>query len=179
MSLAFIEDGHGVRLKKKGVYYFCHLERLAIHGGGTTVDAALSDLDRRYIELRDFSAKADVPIESLVSANPERGRTWRRRIGAAVLVVIVFGALMVPFSYALSGAIERAVVNLDLSGGRNFWRNLETSLQRAADPASAPSPDEQARNVAAIRALAARMRPYVDALKPAFSDTPGPEKPQQ
>lgn len=176
MSFKFLEDGRHVRLIQKGGHIFCLIDGLGLHGSGPNIEAALADLNRRYDELQDFSRRSEVPIESLTLGTPARVRPWWHFLSRAALIVVVFGLMMIPLSYALSGAIERSIVNLNLSGGRVFWKNVENGLIQAGDPASAPSAEEQARITNALRAMVQRIKPYIDEVRPLFSEPAPPEQ---
>ena len=73
---------------------------------------------------------------------------------------------MIPLSYALSTAAQRTVANLHLQGGRQFWQGAEQSLLNMADPGNAPSPEEQAKIVAALHTVVQRFQPFADEIRP-------------
>ena len=153
---------------KKGGGYSARIEGVAVYGRGDSPEAALAQVKARYDDLARFAAEAEFDPAALFPAGPRSSPTWGA-IRRAAIVVVCFALMMVPLSYALSTAIERSFTNLDLAGGRMFWRNMEDALIRAGDPKNAPSPEDQARTVAALRALVARIQPYADELRPLFN----------
>ncbi|MFN3076796.1 MAG: hypothetical protein ABT940_07955 [Alphaproteobacteria bacterium] len=166
-------DRHAVLLSRRGGRYFAHLEDLPVHGCGETVEAALAEVERRYEELSRFAEDSGVDPRLLGTSQPRRNRGWAPfPWKTAAAIVICFGFMMVPLSYALSSALERAVANLDLRGGAKFWQGVQEGLIRAADPRSAPSQEEQEKTTAALRALAQRFRPYVEAVGSAVRTCP-------
>lgn len=86
-------------------------------------------------------------------------------------MVVCFGLMMLPLSYALSTALTRTAANLKLEGGAEFWRNVEDGLYRAADSANEIPAAKREKITAALRALVSRYKPYVDELRPLLSGT--------
>ncbi len=50
-------------------------------------------------------------------------------------------------------------------GGRQFWTKLERELDRAADPKADLPPEEKQKLLEDVRVIAARWRPFIDALQ--------------
>jgi hypothetical protein len=50
-------------------------------------------------------------------------------------------------------------------GGQQFWSKMEQELDRAADPSSDLSPGKKEKLVNDVRVMAARLRPFVQALE--------------
>jgi|GEM_PF-6869146 hypothetical protein len=171
-----LDDKHAIRLVRAKGKVHAHLEGLAIYGSGASVEAAIAALEARYAELQAFSAESGLSLSLLAggvhAAKPGKGSGWK----AAALVVVCFGLMTIPLSYALSSAVERAATNMDLKGGRQFWTGIEDGLIKAADPASAPDPEKQVKTVEALHTLALRLKPYADAVKPLFADQPSAPK---
>ena len=50
-------------------------------------------------------------------------------------------------------------------GGRQFWTKIENELHRAAAPSSDLSPENKQRLLNDVRTIAARWRPFIEALR--------------
>jgi len=165
-----LDDKHSLRLVKAKGRYHAHIEGLAIHGSGDSAEAAIAAVTARYEDLQTFSRDSGLSLNMMAGAGLSKpGR--RSGLWAAALVVVCFGLMMVPLSYALSTAVERSLNNLDLKGGRQFWTGLEDGLINAADTKNAPDPEKQARAAEALHTMALRLKPYADALRPLFAET--------
>jgi hypothetical protein len=53
----------------------------------------------------------------------------------------------------------------DKIGGRQFWINLERTLDRAADPAADLPPEEKQKLLHDLHVIVARWQPFLDVLK--------------
>jgi hypothetical protein len=83
-----------------------------------------------------------------------------------VSVMILIGVAVLAIRPAVHGAT-----------GKHFWAKAADDLHRSATSEGMP-PENQARVLADIRTLVARYRPFIDELRPLFSDQtpkPGPD----
>jgi hypothetical protein len=79
-------------------------------------------------------------------------------------------------SFARSfGRVQQTITSLQQTsiGGRKFWARLEEELDRAASPASDLPPERKQKLVNDVRVLAARWRPFIDALQEGGQTAPG------
>ena len=169
-EFAVLDAPASVVLSRNGGRCFARLDGMALYGSGETIEIALADLDRRYRDLVHFSTESGVPLTTLVLTGPHAGARDRwTGIKKVATIVVCFGLMMVPVSYALSTALERTVTNLDIKSGAKFWQGLQQGLIRAADPQSGPMPEEQEKTLTALRSLVQRAQPYADTIKPLFA----------
>lgn len=169
-----LDDKHSLRLVKAKGRYHAHIEGLAVHGSGDSAETAITAVTARYEELQTFSRETGLSLAMMAGAGSSKPAR-RSGLWAAALVVVCFGLMMVPLSYALSTALERSLSNLDLKGGRQFWTGLEDGLINAADAKNAPDPEKQARSAEALHTMALRLKPYADAIRPLFAE-PAPHE---
>jgi|HubBroStandDraft_6_1064221.scaffolds.fasta_scaffold1415326_1 hypothetical protein len=166
-STAALDANYAVRLwKKNGGRYYAAIDSLALFGSGDTPDAATAELDRRFGELQAFGNETGVALDTFASGRTAEPKRWQSALATAAIVVVCVGLAMIPLSYALSTALERTVGNLHLQGGRQFWSGAEQSLLKMADPGNAPSPEEQAKILAALRTVVQRFQPFADEVRP-------------
>ena len=57
-------------------------------------------------------------------------------------------------------AIDRRIAAVTKVGGREFWRRLETALEKAADPKNDLSPEKKQKLISEIRILSDRWQPF-------------------
>jgi hypothetical protein len=159
--------GQPIVITKHRGGYCARIDGVAVVGRGDTPEAALAQVKARYDDLAQFADEAEIDPAVLFPSGGRRSPALGA-VKQAAIVVVCFALMMVPLSYALSTGLERAVTNLDLAGGRLFWRKVEDAVIKAGDPHNAPTAEDQARTVAALHALVTRIQPYADALKPLF-----------
>lgn len=166
-STAALDADYRIRLwKKKGGRYYAAIDSLALFGGGDTWEAAMAELDRRFGELQAFGRETGVPLDTFTLGRTGEPKRWTSALAIAAIVVVCVGLATIPLSYALSTALERTVGDLHLQGGRQFWSGMEQSLLKLAEPGNAPSPEEQAKTLAALRTVVQRFQPFADELRP-------------
>jgi hypothetical protein len=167
MPAATLDANHTIRLWKTAGRYHAAVDGLTLFGSGDTMDAAIGELDRRFDELQAFSRETGLALDVFAAPTRSSGSAkWKSALATAAIVVACFGLAMIPLSYALSTAVQRTVANLHLEGGRQFWHDAEQSLLKLADPGNAPSPEEQAKTVAALRTVVQRFQPFADEIRP-------------
>jgi hypothetical protein len=171
LSSAALDGDRSVRIWKKGSRYFAAIDDLAIFGSGETQDAAMSELDRRFVELRDFAETSGLALDTLAPTVPIGKLRWASTLTKAAIVVICVGLITIPLSYGLSTALQRTIDNLHFRDSSVFWKDLDEGLTRMADPANGPSTEEQAETIAALQTLVKRAQPYAEAIKPIFGCT--------
>jgi hypothetical protein len=167
-SAATLDAGHTIRVCKKQNRYYAAVDGLAVFGIGDTCEAALADVDRHFGELQSFSEKTGLALDALAPGNSGERHHWRSSLRSAAIVVVCLALLMIPFSYALSSALERTVNDLHLRGGAAFWHGVEESLIRSAGDGSLAPPEDQAKTLAALRVMVQRIEPYANEIKPLF-----------
>jgi hypothetical protein len=173
-SYTVFEAKRAVRIRKSGSRYLAVVDGTAVFGAGDSIEGALGELDRRYRDLVAFADDTGLQLETLIGRERTGQRDWVYQLRYAAIVVVCFGLMTVPLSYALSTALERTVVNLHLNGGPQFWRGLQDGLIEAAERSDS-SPEEQARTVAALRVMIQRTQPYLDEIKSIFGCSDGKE----
>lgn len=174
---AAFEDRRAIRLLRQGDRYLATIEGLNIHAFGDTPAGAIAAAEGRYAELRQFAADLQLPLDSVVvGANPPR--RGLSVLATMALAVVGFGLLMIPFSYAISTALDRAASHLRAdSGGKNFWARIDEPLAQAASRDFDLSPAQRQRIAASLRSLVQQIKPMVDELKPLFDDSGAPAAP--
>ena len=170
-SASALDLGRKIELCKKDGRYYAAVDGLAAFGAGDAPDAAIADLDRRFGELQSFCEKTGLAIEILAPGRTQGAWRWGPALRRAAIVSVCIALLTIPISYALSSALERAAKDLHLKGGAEFWRGIQESLIKSASDSNAPSAEEQAKSLAALRVLVARFQPYVDEIRPVFGCT--------
>ena len=166
-SASALEANYNVRLwKKKGGRYYAAIDSLALFGSGNTWEAAMAELDRRFGELQAFGDETGVALDTFASGRTGEPKRWRSALATAAIVMVCVGLTTIPLSYALSTALERTVGDLHLQGGRQFWSGAEQSLLKLAEPGNAPSPEQQAKILAALRTVVQRFQPFADEVRP-------------
>jgi hypothetical protein len=171
LSMTALDAGHAIRLCKKGDRYYAAVDGLAVTGIGDDYEAAVAELDRHFGELQSFCEKTGVALDTLAPARPGGASQWASSLRRAAIVVVCFALLTIPFSYALSTALERTVDHLKLRGGRDLWRGIEEGLIKSAGDGSVPTAEEQAKTLAALRVMVRRIQPYADEIRPIFGCT--------
>ena len=166
-STTALDANYDVRLwKKKGGRYYAAIDSLALFGSGDSSETAIAELDRRFGELQAFGNETGVALNTFGAGRTGEPKRWTSALATAAIVVVCVGLTMIPLSYALSTALERTVGNLHLQGGRQFWSSTEQSLLTFAEPGNAPSPEEQAKILAALRTVVQRFQPFADEVRP-------------
>jgi hypothetical protein len=157
-------DGVAIEMRRQGgeVYGWC--PALGLHASAPTADGVLVALEARLGELRAFEARSGLSLSTrfgaLGASRGEAARGWLRRIGVPVLIG---GLVAMQLGWAIS-------VGLSTGLGRAFnaqWREslvvaLERQVLALAEPKAELGAAEQARLVAAVRALKSRYRPVWD-----------------
>ena len=167
-SASALDQGRTIRLCKKDGRYYAAVDGLAAFGTGDGYEAAIADLDRRFGELQSFCDKTGLGLETLAPGRTGGGWQWGTALRRAAIVVVCIAVLTIPVSYALSSALERAARDLHLRGGAEFWHGIQQSLIKSASDSSAESAQEQAKSLAALRVIVARIAPYADEIRPLF-----------
>jgi hypothetical protein len=171
-SASALDLGRTIQLCKRDGRYYAAIDGLAVFGSGDAYDAAVADLDRRFGELQSFCDKSGLAPETLAPGPTQGMWRWGPALRRAAIVFACIALLTIPFSYALSSALERAARDLHFKiGGVEFWRGLQHSLIKVADDSNAESAEEQARSLAALRVLVRRIQPYADEIKPILGCT--------
>ncbi len=167
-SASAFDAGHTLRLCKKGGRYYAAIDGLAVFGSGETYQAAVSELETHFRELKSFCDATGLTLATAAPGRSESAARWTPMLRKAAVVFVCIALLMVPLSYALSSALERGLAELNLKGGRNFWLAVEQSLIKSAGDGSVPSAEEQAKSLAALKVLVRRIQPYADEIRPIF-----------
>ena len=89
-------------------------------------------------------------------------------------------AVMILLVLAVSGAMlaksieatARGIAGADLRGGRQFWINVEQSLEKMADPSNEMSEERKQKLLSNIRVVVNRLRPFVAEIAPLFTPPP-------
>jgi hypothetical protein len=83
---------------------------------------------------------------------------------AAVITIsaIVFTGLAIQ---RLEDSTARILDKFHLQGGREFWSRIERELDRAAQPSSDLPPEEKEKILNDLHVIAARWRPFLDAVE--------------
>jgi len=154
------------------------IPQIALYAKGENAAAALEILERKKNILKDDIAAAGVvdplpsaPVASATSATDGIGRFVIKSGIVALMVLLV----LVVSGGMLASRIEataRGIVGADLRGGRQFWINLEQSLERMADPSNEMSEERRQKLVSNIRVLVNRVRPFAAELAPLFTPPP-------
>jgi hypothetical protein len=166
LAAATLDADLTVRLWKKQGRYYASIEGLALFGSGDTTETAIGELDRRFGELQAFGKESGLAVDTFATTRSGQTAPWKSALATVAIVLVCFGLAMVPLSYALSTALQRTVANLHLEGGRQFWQGAEQSLLKMADAGNAPSPEEQAKIMAALHIVVQRFQPFADEIRP-------------
>jgi hypothetical protein len=166
-----LDLGRTIQLCKRDGRYYAAIDGLAAFGSGDAYDAAIADLDRRFGEFQSFCDKSGLALETLAPGRTQGTWRWGPALRRAAIVFACVALLTIPVSYALSTALERAVRDLHLRGGAEFWRGIQHSLIKAASDPSAESAEEQAKSLAALRVIVRRIQPYADEIRPILGCT--------
>ena len=163
-----LDAGRTVRICKKQTVYYALIDGLAVFGTGNTYQHAIAELDRKYGELQSFCATTGLSLEDFARGPSQPTAQWRGPLRTAAIFIVTFALLMLPLSYALSSAFERAVNDLHLRGGAGFWHAVEDDLIRSAGDGTMPSSEDQEKTLTALRTMVRRIQPYANEIKPIF-----------
>jgi len=149
--------------------------QIALYATGSSVAAALENLERKKTVLKEDIAAAGVldPLPSAVGAPAMSvtdgvGRFALKSAIVAVMVLLVLGLAGALLAKRIE-ATARGVVSADLRGGRQVWINLENSLERMADPSNEMSEERKQKLLSNIRVVVNRLRPFVAEFAPLFA----------
>lgn len=156
------------------------IPQIALYATAENAAAALAILEKKKRLLENDIAAAGIidplPVAAGASAVAPGDSVVRFAIKAAIVAVMIF--LVVAVSGAmLANRIEataRGIAGSDLRGGRQFWTNMERSLERMADPSNEMSEERKQRLLANIRGLVNRLRPFVAEVAPLFAPSTPP-----
>lgn len=175
---AAFEDRRAIRLLRQGGRYLALVEGLNIHAFGDTPASAVAAAEKSYAELHRFADDMRLPLDSLLVAGLPPRRSFRSVLAALALAVSGFALLMIPFSYAISTALDRAVTHLRAeSDGRKFWAGIDEPLAQAAAHNFDLTPEQRLRIAASLHMLVQQIKPMVDELKPLFEEDHAPPSP--
>jgi hypothetical protein len=150
---------------------------LGLMAGGDDVESAY----REIVRLKsDFLEKARA--SDLLDTLPLPGRQAGARDAAAVrepaptatksslqLFLIKLGIVYASIFILIGVAVFAVRPAIHVKSGRAFWSNVGNSLHRAAVSEGMPA-DAQAQVLADIKVLVARYKPFIDEVRPLFSD---------
>ena len=157
-----------------GVRVFCR-ERVFIAMGaggmerGASASAALAALARNRWEVWQTCRRLGFPLPQ--ADRPPWYVRLRRPIAKLAMVFLGAALVMMPVSYGLSTAIERAAENaLEGWSGPALARRGEEAILRLAE--REPDPQKAAALLSALREIGSRYRPFVEAVLGDADDTP-------
>ena len=187
--MATVSDYRPVLVERDG-RFFLHIESLGLIAAGDDPDAAYAELKRRFAALEEDARAADLldglPPPPAVGA-PARApgavvmkgdlKGFLIRVGIVLVAVLV---VLLPVTWSVGGAVERAVAKVQIKGGRDFWANLEGGLHKMAGPEGALDPERRDRLLADLKVMVERVQPFAAALRPLTGEGPAcppPAKP--
>jgi hypothetical protein len=174
------------------------IQELGICASGKDVASAHAALRQRYEAVIADAQSAGLldelppPSDSHPSAAPTPSAASGIKsfaLKAGIVVVLLVGSLSLA-GLALANTMNRLVDRTTRSvnelvdrtthsiadtvqttgvGGKQFWSAVENQLTKLADPKNEIPPERQARIVAELRVLTARVKPFTDAISPIFA----------
>lgn len=154
------------------------IPQIALYARADNAAAALDGLERKKNLLKDDIAAAGIidplPATAGASAGSSTDSLARFAIKSAIVAVMILLVLAVSGAM-LAKSIEstvRGVAGADLRGGRQFWTNVEQSLEKMADPSNEMSDERKQKLLSHIRVVVNRIRPFVAEIAPLFTPPP-------
>lgn len=176
---------YDVVLKEHNGQFVCRVKELNLVVSGDDLMSCVAEtMKKRDAIIKDFQA-AGLLHELPGPARVNREQPSSRSLGGELkvfslkmlIVMVTFLALLAIALGQVVYSANRLASKLEVSAGE--WKKpgkaLERQLFLAADPANEPSPEKQEKVIQSIRVLVKRVKPYVDELRPLYSDQkPGP-----
>ena len=151
------------------------IPQIALYATADNAAAALDGLERKKNVLKDDIAAAGisdpVPVAVNTSAASSTDSLARFALKSAIVAVMILLVLAVSGAM-LANRIEstaRGIAGSDLRGGRQFWSNVEQSLEKMADPSNEMSEERKQKLLSHIRVVVNRLRPFVAEVAPLFA----------
>jgi len=151
---------------RKGKYYF-YIRELQIPASGDTLDSAYKELMRKKDELIKELEETDSldELPQPVSKPSAKQGFDLKNLGMFSLKTLIVG-LICGIILTFAGIELNTVVSK--IGVMNPGNKLEEELYRAVDHEI--SPERQEKIIKSIRVIVKRLKPFVDEIKPLFSD---------
>lgn len=165
---------------RNGQYYLQIKELgLLVHGEdlASTFAKLTNKRDALVKDFQDAGLLQELPIASASSVSNGSGRSIGQELGlfslkmlmvAVTISVIVFVAVS-----QVAYTAEKVAAKLETSIGelrKKPFKEIERQLILAAEAENEPSPEKQEKILQSLRVLVKRVKPYVDELRPLFSD---------
>jgi hypothetical protein len=84
-------------------------------------------------------------------------------VKTCIVAIVISGCTIFVADWVI-GSLQDSVRELRI-GGRQFWSKIENELDHAAAPSSDLSPEKKQRLLNDVRTIAARWRPFIDAVR--------------
>lgn len=154
--------------------------QIALYAKAENAAAALEILERKKGMLKDDIAAAGVagplPNMPLVSGASLTDGIGRFAIKSGIVAVMILLVLSVSGAM-LANKIEataRGIVGAE-HGGRQFWTNVEQSLERMANPSNEMSEERKQKLLSNIRVVVKRLRPFMAEIALLFAPAVPPQ----
>lgn len=151
--------------------------QIALYAKAENVATALEILERKKRILKDDIAAAGIvdplPTAPAASAASPTDGIGRFAIKSGIVAVMILLVLSVSGGMLASRieATARGIVGAE-HGGRQFWANVERSLERMASPSNEMSEERKQKLLSNIRVLVNRLRPFTAEIAPLFAPAP-------
>jgi hypothetical protein len=162
-----------VVVHRRGSRYLAKIPQLGLYATGDTLANAVEALEAKKRSLLQELAEAGALNEIGV---PSSGSNVQTKVLPALALFAAKGAIVVALVLAAVGYTRHALRSeIDQfqaaeMGGARFWADFETSIQRAADPASDLPADKRQALLKDLRIIVDRWRPFMREADRLFSD---------
>lgn len=168
-------------LRTRNGHYYLQIKELGLLVHGDDLASTYSELSRKRDALvkdfQDAGLLQELPIASSIGVSAGTGRSLGQEVGlfslkmlmvAVTISVVVFVAVsqVAYTAYKVADKVEVSIGELR----KKPFKELERQLFMAADASNEPSPEKQEKVVQSLRVLVKRVKPYVDELRPLFSE---------
>jgi phage-related tail protein len=171
-------DKLDIVIRHAGGKVIAGIPQIALYATAESAAAALDGLERKKNALKDDIAAAGIadvlPDVAGASTATSADGVGRFAIKSAIVAVMILLVLAVSGALLVNRieAAGRAIAGTDLRGGRQFWTNLEQSLERMAEPSNEMSEERRQKILSNIRVVVNRYRPFAAEIALLFSPPP-------
>jgi len=153
------------------------IPELGLMAGGNDLESAYREIARLKQEYLDKARATDrldtLPLPGRIAAARIAAKGYESAPGttrsALQLFLIKLGVVYASIFILIGVAVFAVRPAIHVKTGRTFWTNVGNSLHRTAVSEGMPA-DAQAQVLADIKVLVARYKPFIDEMRPLFSD---------